>query len=278
MDEQMHLPVLGAISGFLRWIEELIVLLSGPMLTAGLLIGLVSLLSDGRLLLTMPWLLYAWAISQAVGVDGQLVGAWFRVSVVLSSSTLSWGRKLLAVAALVTLGLTLAYVAYVAALIFSMQQGYGLTVAQALARLGMDSATWLWQRAAISVFLVCLSGASRYRKKPVDRRNLAEKTRAIEEQMALDALKQRQQAQRLRGMVGAVRGAVTAATASDSAESSDETDVASGLVPAPAGVLVVEGADAPPLSRGRTWTSEEYSRRDAQMQALGMTPSPARTR
>jgi hypothetical protein len=52
----------------LRWLEELIVLVSGPMLTAGLGIGLVALL------VSAPRLLYVWAISQTVGVDGQLVG------------------------------------------------------------------------------------------------------------------------------------------------------------------------------------------------------------
>jgi len=174
-------------------------------------------------------------------------------------------------------------VAYVAALIFSMQQSYGLTVGQALARLGMDSASWLWQRAAISVFLVCLSGASRYRKKPVDTRTLTQKQQAIQEQMALDALRQQQQAQRLRGMVGTLRGAVSAATttASPEANEADATgatgDAGTGQ-PAPAGLLVVGGSDSPPVAHGRTWTQEDYARRDAQMQALGMTPAPSRRR
>ena len=50
----------------------------------GLGIGLAALLSDGALLLTASWLLYAWAISQTVGMDGQLVGAWYRVSVAIA--------------------------------------------------------------------------------------------------------------------------------------------------------------------------------------------------
>src|SRR5258708_25043950 len=71
-----ELPLLAGIAAFLRWCEELVVLLSGPLLLVGLGIGLVALLSDGALLVTAPWLLYAWALSQTVGVDGQLVGAW----------------------------------------------------------------------------------------------------------------------------------------------------------------------------------------------------------
>ena len=151
-DYEAELPLLGWIAGLLRWLEELIVLVSGPLLMAGLGIGLVALLSDGALLLTAPWLLYAWAISQTVGVDGQLVGAWYRVSVAIARRR--WGAAL----AFAALGALLAYVAYIAALVFATQQTYGLTTAHALARLGMNSTSWLWQRSGVSVLLVCLSG------------------------------------------------------------------------------------------------------------------------
>src|SRR5215469_18023765 len=140
-DYEVELPLLGWIAGFLRWLEELIVLVSGPLLMVGLGIGLVALLSDGALLVTAPWLLYAWAISQTVGVDGQLVGAWYRVSVAVAR------RRVGVAIAYTVLGLLLAYVAYVAyvaALVFATQETYHLSTAQALAHLGMDSTSWLW--------------------------------------------------------------------------------------------------------------------------------------
>jgi hypothetical protein len=205
MHEVAELPVLGGIAVCLRWLEELIVLVSGPMLTAGLGIGLVALLSDGALLVSAPWLLYAWAISQTVGVDGQLVGAWFRVSVAVSRKR--WG----AVVGFAILGLLLAYVAYVATLVFATQQAYRLTTAQALAHLGMDATSWLWQRAAISVLLVCLSGYLRYRAPRHDARSLEQRKRAIQEQMELDALKAQQRQQKVVGALGMVRQAAQAA-------------------------------------------------------------------
>src|SRR5215469_546734 len=155
-DYEAELPLLGWIAGLLRWLEELIVLVSGPLLMAGLGIGLVALLSDGALLLTAPWLLYAWAISQTVGVDGQLVGAWYRVKVAQQRG--KWGVVL----CFVLLGLVLAYVGFIGSLIFAMQQAYHLSTTQALGQLGMDTHSWLWQRAGVSVFLVCLSGYLRY--------------------------------------------------------------------------------------------------------------------
>src|SRR5215469_4431593 len=183
LEPEHELPVLGGISAFLRWLEELVVLVSGPLLMAGLGIGLVALLSDGALLLTAPWMLYAWAISQTVGVDGQLVGAWYRVKIAQQRGR--WGVVL----CFILLGLMLAYVGFIGSLIFAMQQAYHLSTAQALAQLGMDSHSWLWQRAGVSVFLVCLSGYLRYQaphKHPV---SVEEQKRALQQQMELDAIK-----------------------------------------------------------------------------------------
>jgi hypothetical protein len=200
-----ELPLLAGIAAFLRRLEELIVLVSGPLLMAGLGIGLAALLSDGALLVTAPWLVYAWAISQTVGVDGQLVGAWYRMS-------LAVGRRRVGVAiAYLLLGLLLAYVAYVAALVFAMQQAYHLTTAQALARLGMNATSWLWQRSAVSVLLVCLSGYLRYRAPRKPAQTLEERKRAIAEQMELEALKQQRRAQQAQGAIGVLTGMARAA-------------------------------------------------------------------
>jgi hypothetical protein len=54
-----ELPFLAGIAGLLRWLEELANIVSGPLLTAGLAIALIDLLTDGALLTTQPWLLYA---------------------------------------------------------------------------------------------------------------------------------------------------------------------------------------------------------------------------
>jgi hypothetical protein len=206
--ETHELPVLAGIAAVLRWLEELVVLLSGPLLMAGLGIGLVALLSDGALLVTAPWLVYVWAISQTVGVDGQLVGAWYRVSLAVSR------RRVGVAIAFAVLGLILAYVAYVAALVFATQQAYRLTTGQALTHLGMDSTSWLWQRSAISVLLVCLSGYLRYRAPRKQAQSLDERKRAIEEQMELEALRQQQRAQQAQGAIGLLRGAMQAARGS----------------------------------------------------------------
>src|SRR5260370_25984115 len=207
-EHNRELPLLGGIAACLRWLEELVVLLSGPMLTLGLGIGLVALLSDGALLVSTPGLLYVWAVAQTVGVDGQLVGMWYRVSVALSR------KRHGGAVAFGLLGLLLAYVGYVAALVFAYQQAYGLSTVQALAKLGMSSTSWLWQRAAVSGFLVCLAGDLRYRAPRKGTATLEEQKRAIQQQMELAALKQQQRVQQAQGAIGLMRGAVEAALGS----------------------------------------------------------------
>src|SRR5262245_57548256 len=191
-----ELPLLAGIAAFLRWCEELVVLLSGPLLLMGLGIGLVALLSDGALLLTA--LLYAWALSQTVGVDGQLVGAWYRVSVAVARRR--WGVAL----AFVLLGLLLAYIGYVASLVFATQQAYHLSTSQALARLGMEGTGWLWQRSAVSMLLVCLSGYLRYRTPRRRTQSLQEQKRAIAERMELAALRRQARQAQAAGAIGLV--------------------------------------------------------------------------
>jgi hypothetical protein len=56
----------------------------------------------------------------------------------------------------------LGYVGYIAAQVFATQEAEGITTAQALANLGLDSNSWILQRSALSVVLVVLSGLLRY--------------------------------------------------------------------------------------------------------------------
>ena len=153
------------------------------MLTVGLGIGLVSLLSDGALLVSAPWLLYAWAISQAVGVDAQLIGAWDRAKRALLA------RRWWTLLGLVVLGCALAYVGYVAALVFATQEANHVTEAAALASLGMNATTWLWQRVGVSVFLVALSGWTRYRT-PRAQTTIEDEAAKLQRELTLEPLRQ----------------------------------------------------------------------------------------
>jgi hypothetical protein len=212
---EYELPMLAGISNFFHWLEEFVVILSGPFLTVGLGIGLVDLLSDGALFLTAPWLLYAWAIAQTVGVDGQLVGTWARVGHAWRRQ--QWGT----VAGFMLLGFLLAYVGFVAALVFAFQQTYQLSTAGALAKLGFDTVSWLWQRTAVSVGLVCLSGLLRYTKPKTVVKDVEAEIQRIQDAARIRAAQQAARQQGLRGLVGMAQGVVQQVRSKEKEASTD---------------------------------------------------------
>ena len=224
MHRERELPMLGGIAATLRWLEELANIVAGPLLTAGLAIALIDLLTDGRLLASQPELLYAWAISQSVGVDMQLVGAWDKARQALRA------RRHWSLVGLLLLGVALATVSYLAAVVFAMQQSAGITTSEALARLGMNGSTWLVSRAALSVVLVCLSGWTRYH--PPSAEASAEEERAkLQREMELEPLRAQLRAQRALGWRDVGR-AITQGNAATVPESS-HTHAPEGASPSP---------------------------------------------
>jgi hypothetical protein len=136
----------------------------------------------------------------------------------------------------------LAYVAWVAAQVFALQESEGVTTGVALTRLGMDSAGWLVQRTALSVFLVCLAGWTRYHPPVKDVALSAEEERQkLEADLMLEPLRAQLRAQQVRGVRGAweaFRGqkdpaTATVATLAPSATQSAVSDVASASVQPP---------------------------------------------
>ena len=200
---QRELPMLAGIAACLRWLEELAAILSGPLLTVGLGIALVDLLTDGRLLTSAPMLLYAWAISQSVGVDAQLVGSAAKLSAALRA------RRPWVVVGYLALVCVLAYVGYVASLVFATQEAQGITTAAALSRLGMDTTSWLWQRSGLAVLLVVLSGMLRY--TPPAQATAEDERAQLERELTLEPLRQQVRARKAIGAVGLGRQMLDAA-------------------------------------------------------------------
>jgi DNA-binding CsgD family transcriptional regulator len=156
-----------------------------------------------------------------VGVDAQLVGAFAKARQALR--THRYGE----LAGLLVLGCALAWVGFLAALIFAVQQADGLSTAAALAQLGLDQQSWLVQRAALSVLLVCLSGWTRYHP-PSKAQTLARERAHLEQELALAPLRQRLRRQQATGFASLARSSVDALLGreahTDGATPADETD------------------------------------------------------
>lgn len=153
---ERELPMLAGIGAFITWCEDLLGLLSGPILTAGLAIALVDLLSNNALFSRVPILLWVWACSMALGLDAQFIG-----SAAKSAKAMRQRRYWVATGYFILCG-ALGYVGFIASNVLATQEANGLTTAEALARLGLDSTDWIVQRSVLAVVLVFLSGFLRY--------------------------------------------------------------------------------------------------------------------
>jgi len=205
MRQHHDLPILGGIAGILHWLEELAVIASGPLLTVGLGIALTALLTGGAVLTSVPALVYVWAVAQAIGTDALLVGSSFQLAHSLRS------RHYFAALGYGVLVACLAYVGYVAALVFATQESQGVTTAQALSQLGFDATSWILQRSALSVALVVLSGLLRYVAPAKVEASLEDERAKLARELELEPLRQQARAMKAIGAAGLARQAIAAA-------------------------------------------------------------------
>jgi hypothetical protein len=247
-----EMPVLGGIAATLRWFEELLALLSGPLLVIALGISITDLLTDGQLLAHQPLLLYAWAISQAVGVDTGLIGAWDKARAALRE------RRYWALTGLVLLGTALAYVGWIAAQVFAVQQSQGVSTAVALSQLGLDDTSWLIQRSLLSVFLVCLSGWSRYHPKKA---TLEDEKAALRREADLLPLRQQVRRQKALGVVSLAKTVLTGKADEPPAEQETEVETTDTPTRARGGMpLSVEDRIRRALTRNPALSGAELAR------------------
>jgi len=189
-EHERELIMLAGIAGILHWFEELLNIVNGPVLLAGMFIALIDLLTDGKLTATEPILLFVWAGSQALGIDGQLLGAWSRVSRARGWKLFGW----------LIVGIVLGIAAWQAGYVFAVQQSQGISETAALAQLNMPVQAWLGWRMFLAVALIALHAITRYRKPAKAKAPLEEERAEIERELTLEPLRQRLRAQQVGGL------------------------------------------------------------------------------
>ena len=266
-----ELPFLGGIAAFFRWIEELVNIASGPVLTVGLAISLIDLLTDGALLVNLPILLYIWAGSQAVGVDAQLVASFDRARAAMRE-----GRPWTLIG-LLALGALLAYVSGISAYVFALQQANHYTVAQALASIGMDPTLWLVQRSALAVGLVCLSGWTRYHPPAKTRPSLEDELLELDRKTKLAEANQRLREVQALGVAHLGRSLLSAAQGKQMQDEPRPENPPTGpgtpLVSAP---LALEDDESESNTGVLTLPLADESANELMPAARGITPSSPR--
>ncbi len=156
--KHIEYPALARLSRWLDAFHEFLNLINGLVLWIGLAIALVDVLTLGELTASLPWLVWVWAVSQAIGVDGFLyhfsskAGEHIRLN--------NWRQAAFFLAVVGGLG----FVAWQASYVFNFQQLNHTTVTGAIGALGWTTGQWLAIRTGLSVAMVVLSGLTRYEK------------------------------------------------------------------------------------------------------------------
>ncbi len=202
---QRELPMLAGIAAVIRWFESLILLIAGPLLTIGLGVAVVDLATNNALLNSVPWLLVAWGIAMAIGLDAQVIAAWDRVGVAFRQ------RQWFVLTLYLVVGVALGYVGYIACAVFGFEHALGYSEAVALDRMGVDATLYQYQRAFLAVALVALSALNRYHPPQV---TLADERAELHRELELIPLKQRLTEMKAVGAVNLTRS--VAATAKHS--------------------------------------------------------------
>src|SRR5258706_1922313 len=212
MNTARELPMLAGIAAVIRWFESLVLLIAGPLLTIGLGVAVVDLATNNALLNSVPWLLIAWGIAMAIGLDAQVIAAWDRVGVAFRQ------RQWFVLVLYLVVGSALGYVGFVACAVFGFEHALGYSEQQALSMMGVNAMLYQYQRAFLAVALVALSALNRYHPPQV---TLADERAELHRELELTPLRQRLTEMKAVGAVALTR--TVAATAAGKAKPKHST-------------------------------------------------------
>lgn len=138
--------------------EDVLHIISGPFLAIGALIATSYIFTDGaigRAGAIGTALIIFWSITQAVGLDFQVLSLGYRS--VNAARAGKWG----AFSGMVLLAAVLGFVGVQTHAIFGYVSSNGATINVALHAMGIDQRILLWERAGLSFLLTFISGALR---------------------------------------------------------------------------------------------------------------------
>jgi hypothetical protein len=211
---QRELPMLAGIAAVIRWFESLILLLAGPLLTIGLGVAVVDLATNNALLNSVPWLLVAWGVAMAIGLDAQVIAAWDRVGVAFRQ------RQWFVLVLYLVVGVALGYVGYIACAVFRFEHALGYSEQQALSMMGVNAMLYQYQRAFLAVALVALSALNRYHPPQA---SLADERAEIHRELEMTPLRLKLTEMRATGAVNVARAVGNAAVGKQTVKRSAPT-------------------------------------------------------
>jgi hypothetical protein len=138
-------------------LEDAIITLSGPALAiSGILAG-VDLLTGGHVMVGLPWLTFAWAITLMLTLDFQVLTLGVRAKRIYLSDK-SRKRKFAEIVLACLIAASIAFVSVQMQSIIARSNGVGISVEQATVQLGISPLALIWERSALVLFLIFLAG------------------------------------------------------------------------------------------------------------------------
>jgi len=138
-------------------LEDSIITLSGPALAISGIIAGVDLVTGGHVMQNIPWLTVAWAICLLLTLDFQVLALGARAHKVYLSDKRT-GRKIFEVVLIILVAAAISYVSIQMQSIIARVNSANLTIDQAAGQLGINTIALIWERSALVLILIFLSG------------------------------------------------------------------------------------------------------------------------
>jgi hypothetical protein len=144
-------------------LEDAIITLSGPALAISGIIAGVDLLTGGTLMRTVSWLVFAWAIFLLISLDFQVLALGARAHKVYQSNK-PYVQRILEITLAFVLAAAISYVSVQMQSIIAGSNSVGISVEAATVQLGINPIALTWERSALVLLLIFLSGWFREEK------------------------------------------------------------------------------------------------------------------
>ncbi|WP_201379085.1 hypothetical protein [Ktedonobacter sp. SOSP1-52] len=140
--------------------DKIINLVLGYLLAIASVLGFMDVLSNGEVLGHVPFLFYIWLLIMGLGVDFQILLVIGRVPDLARMVGHPVGKWVLVTFNIVFLAF-LAYVSIVIGAVFTQHRDVPGTIAQAMQMLGINSTSFVYERAALATCLLILMAIDR---------------------------------------------------------------------------------------------------------------------
>ncbi len=165
-------PYIDSIAYWIRWSQELILVLSVPLLTIGLVVGTFDFLSGGTLL-HYTAIKYGWTALQALVLDACFAMYWVKAFMAKG-----WGVRI----ASGFLGLSLGVVAGGINFLQQVSELLHITALDSLLHLGFPPEFLLLLRALLSVILLAIGACSVARKERVIVSQISQESSVVQQE------------------------------------------------------------------------------------------------